>query len=45
MVRCKSWLEGVDLEKGLEEQNEFNKNIYYKINEIIDKINEEDKWK
>lgn len=38
-VDVKSWVEGNDLEKGLEEQGEFNKNIYYKINEIIDKIN------
>jgi len=39
-VDVKSWVEGNDLEKGLEEQSEFNKNIYYKINEIIDKLNE-----
>ena len=42
-VDVKSWVEGNDLEKGLEEQSEFNKNIYYKINEIIDKLNEMEK--
>ena len=39
-VDVKSWVEGNDLEKGLEEQSEFNKNIYYKINEIIDYLEE-----
>ena len=37
-VDVKSWV-GNDLKRGLEEQSEFNKNIYYKINEIIDYIN------
>lgn len=36
-----SWVEGKDLEKGLQEQAEFNKNIYFKINEIIDKLDKE----
>ena len=39
-VDVKSWVKGNDLEKGLEEQSEFNKNIYYKINEIIDYLEE-----
>ncbi len=39
-VDIKSWAKN-DLERGLEEQSCFNKNIYYKINEIIDRINNE----
>lgn len=42
-VDVKSWVKGNDLEKGLEEQSEFNKNIYYKINEIIDYLEKENK--
>ena len=42
-VDVESWVKGNDLEKGLEEQSEFNKNIYYKINKIIDKLKELDK--
>lgn len=38
-VDVASWVEGEDLKKGLKEQAEFNKNLYCKINEIIDKLN------
>lgn len=41
-VDVRSWVEGEDLKKGLKEQAEFNKNIYFKINEIINVINKGD---
>lgn len=34
--------EGEYLKKGLQEQAKFNENIYFKINEIIEKLNKEE---
>lgn len=42
-VDVKTWVKGNDLETGLGEQSDFNKNVFYKINEIIDYINRGDK--
>lgn len=36
-----SWLDDNDIDKALQEQSQYNKIIYYKINEIIDKLNKE----
>ena len=41
-VDVKTWVKGNDLETGLSEQSYFNKNVFYKINEIIDKLNKEE---
>ena len=41
-VDVKTWVKGNDLETGLSEQSYFNKNVFYKINEIIEKLNKEE---